>query len=187
MLGVIASPLSYLRIKHPTKWLLDWVYPTIFALLSIALIWKFGRPGMIAGQSGLLDRLILVCSVLPGFYIAALAAIATFNRPDIDTEMPNPTPTLKIEIGGRPNVIDLTRRRFLAYLFAFLCWESLALLIVCVFAGITAKGLTSSFGEYAIAAKYGFIFVLLLLFWQLIFATCLGLYYLGDRLNRPTY
>lgn len=187
MFWVIVSPLAYLRIKHPSKWVLDWLYPVSFAAISVGLIWKFGRPGLIAGQSGLLDRLILVCSILPGFYIAALAAIATFNRPDIDAVMPDPTPTLKVEIGGRPNVIDLTRRRFLAYLFAFLCWESIALLIACVFAGITAVGLVAAMGSYAFVAKYVFLFVLLLLFWQLVFATCLGLYYLGDRLNRPTY
>lgn len=101
--------------------------------------------------------------------------------------MPDPTPTLKVEIGGRPNVIDLTRRRFLAYLFAFLCWESIALLIVCIFAGIAATGFMIMMGECAFAAKYIFLFMLLLLFWQLVFATCFGLYYLGDRLNRPTY
>ncbi|UKE69357.1 hypothetical protein K8O61_18340 [Xanthomonas cerealis pv. cerealis] len=167
--------------------MLDWLYPTIFALLSTAFLWKFGRPGLIAGQSGLLDRLIIVCSILPGFYIAALAAIATFNRPDIDAVMPDPTPTLKVEIGGRPNVIDLTRRRFLAYLFAFLCWESIALLVACVFAGVAAAGIMEALGAYASLAKYTFLSVLLLLFWQLVFATCLGLYYLGDRLNRPTY
>jgi hypothetical protein len=101
--------------------------------------------------------------------------------------MPDPTPTLMVEIGGRPNVIDLTRRRFLAYLFAFLCWESLALLIVCVFAGIAAPGVMAATAGFAWAVKYGFLLVLLLLFWQLIFSTCLGLYYLGDRLNRPMY
>lgn len=187
MFGVIVSPLAYLRINHPSKGVLDWLYPLVFAALSVCLIWTFGRPGLIAGPSGLLDRLILVCSILPGFYIAALAAIATFNRPDIDATMPDPTPTLKVEIGGRPNVIDLTRRRFLAYLFAFLCWESIALLIACVFAGITAAGVMGTLGRYAPAAKYAFLFMLLLVFWQLVFATCLGLYYLGDRLNRPTY
>jgi hypothetical protein len=187
MFRVIVSPLAYLRINHPAKWMIDWFYPAIFAILSLLIVWKFGKPGVIAGQSGLLDRLILVCSVLPGFYIAALAAIATFNRPDIDTVMPDPTPTLMVEIGGRPNVIDLTRRRFLAYLFAFLCWESLALLIVCVFAGIAAPGVMAATAGFAWAVKYGFLLVLLLLFWQLIFSTCLGLYYLGDRLNRPMY
>lgn len=187
MFGVILAPLAYLRIRHSSKWVLDWLYPSIFSFASIALLWVFGRPGMVAGQSGLLDRLILVFSVLPGFYIAALAAIATFNRPDIDEVMPNPTPKLKVDIGGRHNVIDLTRRRFLAYLFAFLCWESIALLILSVFAGLAAHGVMSSLGDHAVAAKYAFLAVLLLLFWQLIFATFLGLYYLGDRLNRPTY
>ncbi|QNR96689.1 hypothetical protein ICJ04_14485 [Stenotrophomonas sp. 169] len=155
--------------------------------MTSLLLWVLGRPGMIAGTSGLLDRLIIVFSVLPGFYIAALAAIATFNRPDIDTVMPSPSPTLNVDIGGHENKIELTRRRFLAYLFAFLCWESFALLILCVFAGLTAQGLFSVLGSLASYGKWVFIFGLLCLFWQLVFATGLGLYYLGDRLNRPEY
>jgi len=187
MFELVFSPLAYLRIRHATKWMFDWLYPLVFALATAAVLWKFGRPGLIAGVSGLLDRLTLVFSILPGFYIAALAAIATFNRPDIDNVMPDPTPQLKIEIRGRPNVIDLTRRRFLAYLFAFMCWESLALLVVCVFAGLTANGVMAWLGTVAPVAKWIFLCALLTLFWQLVFATFLGLYYLGDRLNRPAY
>ncbi len=187
MFELIFSPLAYLRIRHATKWMFDWLYPLGFALLTAAALWKFGRPGMIAGTSGLLDRLTLVFSVLPGFYIAALAAIATFNRPDIDAVMPDPTPRLKVEIRGRPNVIELTRRRFLAYLFAFMCWESLTLLVVCVFAGLTANGVMAWLGSAATCVKWIFLCALLTLFWQLVFATFLGLYYLGDRLNRPAY
>lgn len=187
MFELVISPLAYLRIRHATKWMFDWLYPFVFSIATVALLWKFGRPGLVAGASGLLDRLILVCSILPGFYIAALAAIATFNRPDIDNVMPDPTPTLKVDIRGTQNVIDLTRRRFLAYLFAFLCWESLALLVICVFAGLTAHGVMSWLGSYAIIGKWMFLCILLTIFWQLVFATCLGLYYLGDRLNRPSY
>lgn len=187
MFSLIFSPLAYLRIKHESKWVFDWFYPGIFSAGTSVLLWVLGRPGMIAGASGLLDRLIIVFSVLPGFYIAALAAIATFNRPDIDTVMPSPSPTLKVDIGGHQNEIGLTRRRFLAYLFAFLCWESFALLIVCVFAGLTAQGFFSVLGSLAAYGKWAFIFCLLCLFWQLVFATGLGLYYLGDRLNRPAY
>lgn len=187
MIDVVLSPLAYLRIRHSSKWMLDWLYPALFSALSTAFLWLFGGPGVISGQAGLLDRIILVCSVLPGFYIAALAAIATFNRPDIDNVMPAPAPRLSVDIGGRDNVIDLTRRRFLAYLFAFLCWESLALLILCVFAGISASRIMLYLGSFAIVSKYTFLFFLSLVFWQLVFATCLGLYYLGDRLNRPAY
>lgn len=189
MFELIFSPLSYLRIKHGLKPIADWVYPIIFAAVSCVLIFTFGQKGAISGAGGLIDRLVLVCSVLPGFYIAALAAIATFNRPHIDEIMEEPSPTLIVKIGGKENKIRLTRRRFLSQLFAFLCWESLFLLMSCVFAGIIGEGIIDK--VVPAFAAHGFVvafcFAITLFFWQMICITCLGLYYLGDRLFRPTY
>lgn len=188
MLRIIFAPLSYLRIRHVSKWVIDWIFPVALAVASTFLIFTFGAKGAIAGQNGLIDRLLLVSSVLPGFFIAALAAIATFNKPDIDDFMPEPTPRISVEIGGHDNVIRLTRRRFLAHLFAFLCWESLAIMIACVFAAIAGKGIASSMPPtLAHWATIGFAFVLLTAFWQMVCATCLGLYYLGNRLHHPNY
>lgn len=187
MWSVIFSPLSYLRIIYPQKWVVDWLYPGIAALLSLWLVLKFGAADSISGPQGIIDRLILVASIMPGFFVAALAAIATFNRPDIDDLMPEPAPTLLVEMQGQENTIQLTRRRFLAFLFAFLCWESLALLVVCVFSSAVGSTFISMAGNYGFVVKSLGLFVLLAIFWQLMFATCLGLYYLGDRLNRPTY
>lgn len=188
MLELIFSPLSYLKIRHELKLAADWFYPVIFAAISSVLIFSFGQKGAIAGPGGLVDRFILVCSVLPGFYIAALAAIATFNRPNIDELMEEPSPTLIVKIGGKKNLVRLTRRRFLSHLFAFLCWESLFLLMSCVFAGLIGKGLIRAMpAMFAHPVVVGFCFVITLFFWQMICVTCLGLYYLGDRLHRPTY
>jgi hypothetical protein len=188
MLRILFAPLSYLRIKHKSKWVIDWVFPVAFAIASVFLVFTFGAKGAVAGPNGLVDRLLVVSSVLPGFYIAALAAIATFNKPDIDEFMPEPTPRISVEIGGHDNVIRLTRRRFLSHLFAFLCWESLAIMIACVFAAIVGKGVVSHLSpESAHLATIGFAVVLLLGFWQMVCATCLGLYYLGERLHHPTY
>lgn len=188
MFRVLVSPLSYLRIRHESKWIADWVYPVVLAAASTFLIFKFGKEGAISGKDGLLDKLLIASSVLPGFYIAALAAIATFNRPDIDEFMPEPTPRISVEIGGLDNEIRLTRRRFLSHLFAFLCWESLALMITCVFAGLVGQEVVSKLVPLAAhLSTVAFAFVVLLVFWQMICATCLGLYYLGDRLHHPTY
>lgn len=188
MFELIFSPLSYLRIKHGLKPIADWAYPIIFAAISCGLIFVFGQKGAVSGSGGLVDRLILVCSVLPGFYIAALAGIATFNRPQIDELMESPSPTLIVTIGGKKNEIRLTRRRFLSQLFAFLCWESLFLLMSCVFAGIIGGGVIKMVpASMAHIVVIAFCFVITLLFWQMICVTCLGLYYLGDRLFRPTY
>jgi hypothetical protein len=185
MLKVLISPLTYLQIRHEAKRWADWFYPLFFTALSTYLILKYGRPGAIGGQEGLLAKLLVVSSVLPGFYIAALAAIATFNRADIDDLMPAPTPTIVHRIGGQKNTIELTRRRFLTHLFAFLCFESLAVMVTCMFASIVGASILGNFIEpAAYGLKVGFLFLLLLLFWQMLFGTLLGLYYLGDRLFR---
>lgn len=188
MYRVLASSFSYLRIKHKAKRWVDWYYPAMLAALSTTLIFTFGGDGAIAGDNGLLDRLLLVSSVLPGFYIASLAAIATFNKPDIDQLMPSPAPTLVVLLKGNRNTIRLTRRRFLSHLFAFLCSESLALMIVCVFTGLCGSGLIDTLPPwFAHALTILFTFTVLLSFWQMVCVTCLGLYYLGDRLHHPTY
>lgn len=186
MLKVLISPLTYLQIRHEAKRWADWGYPAVFTLASSYLILKHAPAGAIAGQDGLVSKLLIVSSVLPGFYIAALAAIATFNRPDIDELMPAPAPTIVHRIGGQKNEIQLTRRRFLTHLFAFLCFESLAVMVTCMFASLVGPSILVSFlVPVAYCIKVGSVFLLLLMFWQMIFGTLLGLYYLGDRLYRP--
>lgn len=186
MLKVLISSLTYLQIRHEAKRWADWGYPLVFATLSTYLVLCYGQAGAIAGQNGLLSKLLIVSSVLPGFYIAALAAIATFSRPDIDELMPAPTPTIVHKIGGQKNEIELTRRRFLTHLFAFLCFESLAVMVVCMFALLVGAPILVIFIDpVAYGIKIGFVFLVLLMFWQMILVTLLGLYYLGDRLYRP--
>lgn len=186
MFKILMSPLSYLRIKHEAKYLADWIYPILFSFLSALVLLFFGIPGAVAGKDGLLSKIFVVSSVLPGFYIAALAAIATFNRPDIDDVMAPPTPEMKQVIGGRENDVPLTRRRFLTYLFSFLCFESISLMIICVFSSLINVNLHETLSTQAFAAsKFLFAFFVLLMFWQMICGTVLGLYYIGDRLYRP--
>lgn len=186
MLKVLFSPLSYLGIRHEAKYWADWVYPTAFSIASTFLLFQYGSPGVVTGDGGLLSKILIVCSVLPGFYIASLAAIATFNRPDIDELMPPPTPEITQKIGGKKNDVPLTRRRFLSHLFAFLCFESLSIMIVCVFASLVGPNIADHFVDAAIPyIKVGFVFIVLLMFWQMLCGTLLGLYYFGDRLYRP--
>ncbi len=185
MLREVLSPLSYLRINHKNKWKLDWLWPAVLAAATCALVLIFGQKGAIGGKDGLADKLIVFCAALPGFFIAALAAIATFNKPDIDELMPDPAPQISIQIRGEDNRISLTRRRFLAYLFSFLCAESIAIMALCAFAPLIWPGVASILPQHFLPLLSGtFCFVLLYFFWQMIFATFLGLYYLGERLHQ---
>lgn len=186
MLNVLSSPLSYLRIRHEEKRWADWVLPVICSLLSTIVLLRYGVVGVVAGKDGLLAKILVVSSVLPGFYIGALAALATFTRPGIDDVMNAPAPMLHQLIGGKSNCVPLTRRRFLTYLFSFLCFESIALMVICMFVSLIGVNLTKIIDPTLyLVLRFIFSFTVLLMFWQMLWVTLLGLYYIGDRLFRP--
>jgi hypothetical protein len=186
LIGQLLRPFGYLTIKHPYKWIVDWLYPAILAGLSFAAILLAYPAAKVIEPNGLVSMTLSFVQSLPGFYIAALAAIATFGRADIDDVLPEPTPKVIVTLRGQENTIDLTRRRFLAMLFAFLTGESILIVLISI-------GLLSFGGEiYKIsydAAKIGhFIFSAILLayliaLYQMILATFWGLYYLGYKLQ----
>jgi hypothetical protein len=127
-------------------------------------------------------------SSLPGFYIAALAAIATFGRNDIDNILPEPTPTVKLVTRGENVLVKLTRRRFLAMLFAFLTCESIALVMYSVMFlsyGETVADLHAFGGGLGNALILGMTFIYYTLLMQMLAATFWGLYYLGFKLHEP--
>jgi len=138
------------------------------------------------GSGGLIERVLGFVQVLPGFYIAALAAIATFNKLDIDKTMPAPAPKIDVMVNGKSVPIELTRRRFLCSMFAFLTAESFLLIVLAIFALVAYSPIKEVLPEIAhFATSLAFLFAFLLLFWQMVLATFWGLFYLGDRLHQP--
>ncbi|MEN5129143.1 hypothetical protein [Pseudomonas alloputida] len=188
MLKQMLQPLSYLAIRHPQKWKVDWLFPVIISLLctwfSVDEKWNSD----IYRASGPVSLLLGFLSCLPGFYIAALAAIATFGRNDIDNILPEPTPTVKLTTRGENILVKLTRRRFLAMLFSFLTCESIILVLLSVMlissgAAIASVGVWGGLaGTFLSLAMTFFYYVLLM---QMLAATFWGLYYLGFKLHEP--
>lgn len=188
MLRHLLRPFSYLSIEHKQKWRVDWLYPFILAMASVALIFGMKRFGQISlySDGGMIAKILGFIQGLPGFYIAALAAIATFNKTDIDKTMPAPAPKTNIMVQGRSVAIELTRRRFLCSMFAFLTAESLIIIILAIFSQSIfspLKGIIHA--PLQILASGLFMLVFFLLFWQMIIASFWGLFYLGDRLHQP--
>jgi hypothetical protein len=186
LIGQLLKPFGYLAIQHPYKWVVDWLYPAILALLSIGLIALLADVSKLVDANGMVAMILSFVQSLPGFYIAALAAIATFGRADIDDILPEPTPKVVIKLRGKENTIDLTRRRFLAMLFAFLTGESIVIVCAC----ITLLSFGSAINSYVYHAipigHYLFTTLMLGLFiaiYQMILATFWGLYYLGYKLQ----
>ena len=96
----LLRPLSYLSIEHKQKWIVDWVYPLIFAVLSTALLFGLKKYGNIPlyADGAVIAKILGFVQGLPGFYIAALAAIATFKekaedllaKPEFEAAVTNP-------------------------------------------------------------------------------------------------
>ncbi|AXP04303.1 hypothetical protein DZG01_15410 [Pseudomonas fluorescens] len=186
LIGQLLKPFGYLAIQHPYKWVVDWLYPCFLASISIAMIVLLSNISKLVEPNGMVAMLLSFVQSLPGFYIAALAAIATFGRLDIDDVLPEPTPKVIVKLRGRENTVDLTRRRFLAMLFAFLTGESIAIVIFCIAVISFGSGLNSFIYDGHPVGHYLYstlIFLLLLFTYQMILATFWGLYYLGYKLQ----
>jgi hypothetical protein len=180
----VLRPFAYLRIEHHSKWLVDWALPFSLATI-VTLISGLGDhyTGDLLSWGFLKNDISNLVSILPGFYIAALSAIVVFNRNDIDKHMPDPTPVMKDPLGG---IISLTRRRFLALTFSFLTAESI-LLLVLIGLGPSLNAISFNLlsEDLYFLSKYTFIYILFLIFSQLVTVTFLCLYYLGERLHQP--
>lgn len=184
----LLRPFAYWSIKFDKKWQLDWGLPTLLTLISIAAVAGASclKPVVVLGDAGLLAKILSFVQSLPGFYIAALAAIATFNRIDIDRIMPAPPPRMNVNIRGRSIAIDLTRRRFLCVLLAFLTAESLVLIVTAMFGLSAAPSIKSVLGDgYQRIVLYVCLAIYMLFFWQMLCVTFLGLFYLGERIHQP--
>lgn len=183
----LSRSLAYLWINHPSKWVIDWLLPSLAAGIATTALMFFGHQLNMFSASGVVDKCLGFIQALPGFYIAALAAIATFGRTDIDFTMPgNPPPSITQMIAGKSLIVQLTRRRFLCLLFSFLTVECIVLtlgsIVVLVFAPHVSKVLSEGFHVFIF---YFSTFIYFLFLSQLLIATLWGLYYLGDKIHQP--
>lgn len=188
MLLNLLRPFSYLTIEHessePT-----WVNLLIPALVTTTLFVGGSMVGLsftLFGADGLVNLVLSFVQTLAGFYIAALAAIASFHSPDMDRLMPGKPPTMKVQYNGRPQLVQITRRRFLSSMFAYLTACSLLVTI----ASIAAISLSKAAADLAPVESYfwikaAFSFIYVFVFVQMISITLWGLYYLGERIHTP--
>lgn len=171
-----------------TKYLYDWITPLALTVLSLLLI-GYGNGWNIEyviDRSGLVTSIFDVIKNLPGFFIAALAAISTFNREGMDeiiTDQNGNSPTINLKhvnSSGIEKSFDckLSRRVFLCMLFSYLTAASFAIIIIYIITN-SADLLNYSTPIASISAVIIFTF----LFWQVITCTFFGLYYLGEKIH----
>jgi hypothetical protein len=189
MASHLLRSLAYLGIRHNGS-ALPWVNWGLPATISIAMVLAVGHlaPGVnVFHAGGVIDRLLSFVQSLPGFYLAALAAVATFNRPDLDAPMAGNPPQAKIlNAQGNLQQIALTRRRFLCMMFSYLTALSFAITVAAIAGLAVADSLAQFVGPQLTSALRPFgAFLYLLLVTQMLVVTLWGLYYLGERMHTP--
>lgn len=186
MIEAIFKPLRYLQIKveGSGKLKVDLIVPLIIGLV-ISLIFLYlnvvYKIDLFHDDNALTQSIIGLVQTLPGFYIAALAAIATFPSASMNNKMPDPTPHLKL-----PNGDDdlLNRRRFLCYMFAYLAYVSIATLFITAISVFMYD--SNLFKVPSIVYFFSYFIVCLVIYFliiQIVLLTFVGLWYLGERIH----
>lgn len=178
---------GYLAIRHPAKKVVDWYLPLLLATLFAGTLGYFKGSANVWGVDGLVSGIQGLIQGLPGFYIAALAAVATFGRKgsNLDSLIPEPTPTIETWYGSGPMKIGLTRRRFLCLLFAHLTALSILLSIGAQVLKWAAQVATAWPAEVTTIGFYLCTFLYALALAQLVVVTLWGLYYMSDKIHQP--
>ena len=174
----LSRTIAYLSIKDKSKnkVIIDWYIPIVLSSLITVLYYFLPEKIALVGTKGLISSISGFLQIMPGFYLAALAAISTFQKVDLDYRLPNPSPSIIIKERGENVEIELTRRGLLNYLFCYLTFISLALYIVIIFIDSFAENYALISEVYLIGLRGIFLFSFFFFFFQMIFITFWGLY-----------
>lgn len=182
MTSGLLAPLAYLRIRHALAWRYNVILPLAGAVALPWLLRGLPNPVPAFGNEGFLAQLQSVIAILGGFFVAALTFINSGSNPRFDEYIAgrNP-PTLACESG------PLTRRRFLAYLFGYLSFLAFSLLVTFAVGNALAAGLHGQLPP-TIARCLAILFLAVVgaALCHLLTTALIGLFYLTERLHRPT-
>ncbi|HGW4086770.1 TPA: hypothetical protein ACNIDP_004656 [Klebsiella michiganensis] len=191
MLSMTFKPFKYLLIKHDDKKWFDLIIPLGLAGVLSFAYYCLDKPFALVASGGLVPQVNSLLQMLIGFYIASLAAIATFGNESIDEIMAGTPPTLKMKQRGEWQEIPLTRRRFLCYLFGYLALMSIILYLVGVLATLLGYSGADFFKTLSgmgrmVILKAVLLFIYLFFLINLVLTTLLGLYYLSVRIHESS-
>jgi hypothetical protein len=154
-------------------------------LVTFSVFWLVSWDVTVFGASGLISSVVGYLQVVSGFYIASLAAVATFNQENMDKPMAGKSPVLSVRRRGRMKDEKLTRRRFLCFLFGYLAFLSVLMLFIGIGANLVAPAVSQEIdGDFGFYLKWLFAGCYIFVGYNLIFTTLLGLYYMTDRIHR---
>lgn len=179
----LLTPVAYLKIRRDDKLLEELFIPLALTTLTIITIYLAGEKFSVFGSPGLIVSIVSYLQLLSGFYITALAAIATFNRDGMDDPMLGDPPTLEMRNSLLPE--KLSRRRFLCFLFGYLAFGSLMLYIGGTIITLAAPILKSQLDTTTIVIlRWAIATIYIFCTFNILITSLLGMYYLTDRLHQ---
>lgn len=187
---------AFRNVKHPDLgWIVWWLPLAVAAGATLVLILT-PEHAVLSGVDGLLNKVASVLAFLPGFFIAALAAVATFERRGLDLEMPAPSPTLLFKDGRSEEALPLTYRMYVSYLFGHIAVLSIAMIIISFVSNYFIEAISIAPKiESAIMdidfyinvrhiIKYMFIFIYFYFIASILLIALHGIYFLMERLHQ---
>lgn len=189
----ILRPFAFNNIKSTDLNVVRFYIPLAGTLILFGFYLLLPKKPEIIGDKKYLDYMLQIVGILPGFYIAALAAGATFLNPSLDEQMPGrKPPTLIIEKMGQKIDTVLTTRLFICHLFSYLSAASLVLAFAILLAIETNPSVDDAIASnkdlYVIVIalrtlQYLYILVLTFYIIKLTTVTLHGLYFLAERMH----
>ncbi|MEH0785451.1 hypothetical protein H4F26_21935 [Vibrio alginolyticus] len=150
--------------------------PALLAALATYGLSCLPKPIALIGDKSLVSIVNGLLQILSGFYIASMAAVATFQKEGMDEKLDGKAPKL--------NGKAVSRRQFLTYLFGYLAYMS----ILMYFAGGFAQLAKTNFTAWVTSSHYIFktsiVFAYFLLLFNILCTTVLGMHFMIDRIHR---
>lgn len=179
--------LNFLRVRHEYAIRYNFVYPLVLSVILFFLIGFDDQSILLLQGKEFIGSFVGVLSVLAPFYIAALAAIATFSGPhmlDKPFEMSKPVTLAVVSEGGVIVNEYVTPRHFLCLLFGYCTTTSIVLLSIAIFTPFVSIHVMLPTSGILYFTLQSLVFMFIFFMAQLFINTILGVYFLSDRLHR---
>lgn len=190
-------PCNYLRIKHghrlfESKAVYDFILPSIMTAMTWLSFFILREPLSVFKRQDTFSSVSSLLAILVGFYMAALAAVATFNRSEIDLPLKGDDATLRYRDPDEGIVIvrTLSYRQFISYLFGYAAFLSFVLYVALLLIKGTWDKLEKFSNNYVGWDRvFDCVFepltfaVVIFGSWQLFITSLLGIYFLSERIQ----
>lgn len=190
----LTRPIAFRQIKHKALRIINLYLPCTVTIFVVILYWILPIQPKLFGDDSVTGDALLFITVLPGFFIATLAAVATFPSQSLDVVMPDPAPTLVMRTGNVLAPVELTSRVFLCHLFSYLTVLSFVGFLIgagsdlvvpsvrYILTELPSAEVSRLFGAFLRVSYMG---LLTWIFANLVVTTVYGLYFLVERIHRP--